>query len=109
MSIYKLIDGYAYKRSRHVCCVSLNRVEKPHQCVICLNRMPEHVSSPKRFLKILPCGHAFHVRCIDQWLVKRISCPTCRQIVYFPCTVPTTEPFIAHVISPDYVNLEPLV
>jgi hypothetical protein len=105
--MFKLIDGSAFKRSRHVCCVSLDLVEKPHQCVICLNYVPEEtVTSPKRFLKKLPCGHAFHVHCIDRWLVKHISCPTCRQMVYYPCTIPKDHQFIATVISPDYVNLD---
>lgn len=107
--MFKLIDGHAFKQSRHLCCVSLDRVEKPHQCVVCLNYVPEDsISSPKRFLKKLPCGHVFHVRCINQWLVKHISCPTCRQMVYLPCPAPADQTFMARVINADYINLDPL-
>lgn len=103
--MFKLIDGNAFKRSRHVCCVSLDRVEKPHQCVVCLNQTPENVTGPKRFLKKLPCGHVFHVNCINRWLFKHVSCPTCRQMVYNPCTI-SNERYIAFVIDPNYINLE---
>ena len=105
MSAYKIIEGQALKKSRHVCCVSINRVELPHQCVVCLNYIPEQIVGPKRYLKKLPCGHAFHVRCIDKWLVKHISCPTCRQTVYLPCVVPS-QLYTAHVLSSDYINLD---
>lgn len=25
-----------------------------------------------------PCGHMFHVECIDQWCLKNLNCPLCR-------------------------------
>ncbi|XBH93525.1 hypothetical protein VPH35_084430 [Triticum aestivum] len=46
-------------------------------CAICLS---EFVDGEK--VRVLPlCGHAFHVRCIDAWLVSHGSCPTCRRPV----------------------------
>ncbi|XP_048575126.1 RING-H2 finger protein ATL74-like [Triticum urartu] len=46
-------------------------------CVICLS---EFVDGEK--VRVLPlCGHGFHVRCVDAWLVSHGSCPTCRRPV----------------------------
>ncbi|TPX33621.1 hypothetical protein SmJEL517_g03576 [Synchytrium microbalum] len=43
-----------------------------HQdCAICLNKMDEATK--------LPCRHAFHHGCIEQWWLERDDCPCCRQ------------------------------
>uniref|UniRef100_A0A8C2K637 RING-type domain-containing protein n=1 Tax=Cyprinus carpio TaxID=7962 RepID=A0A8C2K637_CYPCA len=29
-------------------------------------------------LRILPCLHDYHVKCIDRWLKENATCPICR-------------------------------
>ena len=29
--------------------------------------------------KLLPCGHIFHIECVDQWLIKEKKCPFCNE------------------------------
>ena len=42
-------------------------------CAICLEPY-----SPECVLRQLPCGHCFHTRCVDEWLLQNGSCPSCR-------------------------------
>ncbi|CAH8511413.1 unnamed protein product [Heterobilharzia americana] len=46
------------------------------ECEICLSEYQN-----KDRLRHLPCGHAFHVKCIDPWLKGSITCPKCRASV----------------------------
>ncbi|KAJ0240972.1 RING-H2 finger protein ATL39 [Hirschfeldia incana] len=43
-------------------------------CVICLNEYKED----EMLRLILPCGHVFHVDCVDKWLSYHSTCPICR-------------------------------
>nr|XP_010908037.2 RING-H2 finger protein ATL8 [Elaeis guineensis] len=46
-------------------------------CPICL---AEFVEGDE--IRILPpCGHGFHVGCVDTWLGSHSSCPSCRQVL----------------------------
>ncbi|MCO5591810.1 hypothetical protein L7F22_045802 [Adiantum nelumboides] len=49
------------------------------ECHICLETL-QAASSPPPSTTLLPCNHAFHLRCISQWLHLTSSCPVCRQI-----------------------------
>jgi len=33
-------------------------------------------------LRLLPCKHAFHSRCVDQWLTVNANCPLCRKSIF---------------------------
>jgi hypothetical protein len=46
------------------------------RCVICIE---EYKKGDK--LRILPCGHHFHKKCADEWLIEKPTCPICCQYV----------------------------
>ena len=47
----------------------------PFDCAVCLCEFGMDDS-----LRLLPtCGHAFHVPCIDAWLLSHSTCPLCRR------------------------------
>jgi len=45
-------------------------------CQICHENFEED-----RFQKSLPCGHPFHMPCVDEWLSRQATCPVCRRPV----------------------------
>lgn len=48
--------------------------KEPFDCAVCLC---EFLKEDK--LRLLPgCGHAFHLHCIDTWLLSNSTCPLCR-------------------------------
>lgn len=42
------------------------------ECVICLERI-----SKEHPVRNFPCGHFFHLHCIDKWLKNHSTCPLC--------------------------------
>ena len=48
----------------------------PHRCPICM--LDFVVGQP---IRLLPCMHYYHMRCIDDWLMRSLTCPTCMERV----------------------------
>ena len=77
-------------------------------CSICMD-----ILSKKSYINsALVCGHVFHSSCIDEWLIKNKSCPTCpicRHPVVCPvqqCSVQSSQPTIVcpTVVRPTTVR-----
>eukprot|EP01035_Chromulina_nebulosa_P017850 gene17850-23463_t len=49
-----------------------------NECSICLNEIT--IGDKIRVLPD-PCGHSFHVSCIDEWLKQAVICPLCKRSV----------------------------
>lgn len=53
------------------------KTDKYDTCPICLDEYEEGVK-----LRILPCEHMYHIKCIDEWLLKNNrNCPVCKRRV----------------------------
>ncbi|GMG99340.1 hypothetical protein Nepgr_001180 [Nepenthes gracilis] len=54
--------------------------KEPFDCAVCLSEFSE-----KDKLRLLPmCSHAFHINCIDTWLLSNSTCPLCRGTLFTP-------------------------
>ncbi|KJH52454.1 zinc finger, C3HC4 type [Dictyocaulus viviparus] len=59
------------------------------RCSICLDEYAEGTE-----LRVLFCGHEFHPKCVDPWLLSNRRCPLCQfDVVYkqYPKMEPTTK------------------
>ncbi|CAG0916097.1 unnamed protein product [Notodromas monacha] len=45
-------------------------------CIICMVEFA--LEDPVRYL---PCMHTYHKKCIDDWLMRRLACPSCLEPV----------------------------
>ncbi|XP_068939083.1 RING finger protein 11-like [Petaurus breviceps papuanus] len=50
--------------------------KKMKECVIC---MLDFVYGDA--IRFLPCLHTYHVQCIDDWLMRSLTCPSCMEPV----------------------------
>lgn len=48
-------------------------------CIICREEFTANVSNQGETARRLFCGHVFHLRCLQSWLERQQSCPTCRR------------------------------
>ena len=50
----------------------------PKDCCVCLSEFQE-----RDRIRKLSCGHEFHMKCVDQWLIRGdFKCPVCRKAPY---------------------------
>ncbi|XVE92472.1 hypothetical protein REPUB_Repub01dG0100100 [Reevesia pubescens] len=55
-------------------------LKEPFDCAVCLCKFLEQDK-----LRLLPmCSHAFHIDCIDTWLMSNSTCPLCRGTLFTP-------------------------
>ncbi|KJE97156.1 hypothetical protein CAOG_07611 [Capsaspora owczarzaki ATCC 30864] len=47
--------------------------EEDDSCAVCLDAF-----EPEVVVRTVPCGHFFHVDCIDPWLISHRTCPLCK-------------------------------
>ncbi|CAH1243940.1 RING finger protein 11-like isoform X2 [Branchiostoma floridae] len=50
--------------------------KKGRECVICMNDFV--IGDP---IRLLPCCHIYHKDCIDDWLMRSFTCPSCMEPV----------------------------
>ncbi|KAL5206972.1 hypothetical protein ABZP36_031407 [Zizania latifolia] len=61
----------------------------PFDCAVCLCEF-----APDDQLRLLPkCSHAFHLECIDTWLLSHSTCPLCRRNLLAELS-PTCSPVV---------------
>ncbi|KAM9769949.1 RING finger protein 44-like [Menidia menidia] len=52
---------------------SNNRQSEQTLCVVCMCDFES-----RQLLRVLPCNHEFHTKCVDKWLKANRTCPICR-------------------------------
>uniref|UniRef100_A0A8D0L022 RING-type domain-containing protein n=1 Tax=Strix occidentalis caurina TaxID=311401 RepID=A0A8D0L022_STROC len=50
-----------------------NRQSEQTLCVVCMCDF-----EARQLLRVLPCNHEFHAKCVDKWLKANRTCPICR-------------------------------
>ncbi|KAH9518020.1 RING finger protein 11 [Dermatophagoides farinae] len=61
---------------QHLPTGSYDGCKKNRECVICMIEFL--MDDPIRFL---PCMHIYHTKCIDDWLMRSLTCPSCMEPV----------------------------
>lgn len=71
-------------------------LKEPFDCAVCLCEFSEQDK-----LRLLPlCSHAFHIDCIDTWLLSNSTCPLCRGTLYTPGLATNENPVFDFDLDP---------
>ena len=54
-------------------------IAEPDTCTICI----EDFEEGEQVIKLTPCTHMFHQKCINPWLEKSNECPNCKTEIKF--------------------------
>ncbi|CAN4122831.1 unnamed protein product [Withania somnifera] len=68
------VSGLSVEELQEISCFYLKGQENYSTCAICLDGLVD-----AELCRSFPaCNHMFHAQCIDPWLAKKPTCPTCR-------------------------------
>ncbi|PON59282.1 43kDa postsynaptic protein [Parasponia andersonii] len=71
-------------------------LKEPLDCAVCLCEFSEQDK-----LRLLPlCSHAFHIDCIDTWLLSNSTCPLCRGTLYTQGIAINENPVFSFELDP---------
>jgi hypothetical protein len=61
------VDSFEEKEKA---CVETHTRNHNHTCPVCTEDFVQY-----QLLRVLPCGHQYHVKCIEDWLARGSNCP----------------------------------
>ncbi|KAK1354807.1 Zinc finger, RING/FYVE/PHD-type [Heracleum sosnowskyi] len=61
-------------------------------CTVCMEAWDTSTPTNEDGGRIVKCGHAYHERCIRQWVTLHNSCPLCRTILSGDSKSPVVPP-----------------
>ncbi|CDP07528.1 unnamed protein product [Coffea canephora] len=68
--------GLSAEELQKAACFYYHKVGSESTCAICL----DSIQNAQLCRAFPPCSHVFHVQCIDPWLTKNMTCPSCRSL-----------------------------
>ncbi|CAL8082040.1 unnamed protein product [Calicophoron daubneyi] len=69
---------------------------KCDQCAICIE-----LYKTSDVIRVLPCRHFYHKKCIDPWLLEKRSCPLCKLDILKSCGINLDERTVDDDFWPD--------
>lgn len=73
------VDAWLWNELPCLCAFDLAHVPTANDCVRCVICMGEFKIGDA--LRFLPCVHIYHKECIDDWLMRSFTCPSCMEPV----------------------------